>query len=448
MSVFRFAEPDDAAAKYRLDRSILGPRFLDPAVEREARAELAFVGIRALRFCCRAMAALAAFSLVWAVLPALRWPEATAQTHGLGVLFALIAVILGIAVAFLVVIPRLAPRHHFAAAFAFAAIVLLSVAVLWPVVFANAISLPFVQSYGYFGPVVAAMLPLLMLRLPCRIGYVLNLLAVVAYAITTAFLFPTLLGHWLIHVHNVAVGALAACAGGWMLEVTTRENFAKTQIIALREAELAVQHARAEKLLLNILPAPIAARLEADESPIADAAEAVTVVFADLVGFTPLAAKLPPADVVRLLDEIFRRFDACADEAGVEKIKTIGDAYLAVAGLPAPRADHAAAGARFALAIRAALAEQNAAHGTTLALRIGIESGPVVAGVIGQHKFSYDLWGDTVNAASRMESHGEPGRIHLGAAAAALLAGGELRLEPRGEIEVKGKGRMRTSWLE
>jgi class 3 adenylate cyclase len=130
----------------------------------------------------------------------------------------------------------------------------------------------------------------------------------------------------------------------------------------------------------------------------------------------------------------------------VEKIKTVGDAYVAVAGLPIARADHAAAAARFALGLRESLARYNAEQGLALRLRIGIESGPVVAGVIGKHKFSYDLWGDTVNAAARMESHGEPDRIQLGERAKRLLER-DFVLEERGEIEVKGKGRMRTWWL-
>jgi len=203
---------------------------------------------------------------------------------------------------------------------------------------------------------------------------------------------------------------------------------------------------RAETLLLNVLPAQIAERLKHDNATIADAADAVSVVFADLVGFTQLAAARAPSELVRLLDGVFRAFDGCAAAAGVEKIKTVGDAYLAVAGLPAPRADHAAAAARFAFALREALAAYSASEGLALRLRIGIESGPAVAGVIGKHKFSYDLWGETVNTAARMESHGEPDRIQIGEGAARLLEK-DFVLEARGEIDVKGMGRMRTWWL-
>jgi class 3 adenylate cyclase len=209
---------------------------------------------------------------------------------------------------------------------------------------------------------------------------------------------------------------------------------------------LKAEHERAEKLLLNVLPAAIAERLKREAVTIADAAEEVTVVFADLVGFTPLAAARSPADLVRLLDDVFTAFDGCASDFGVEKIKTVGDAYVAVAGLPIARPDHAGAAARFALALLESIAKYNAEQGLSLKLRIGIESGPVVAGVIGKHKFTYDLWGDTVNAAARMESHSEPDRIQVAEHAARLLER-DFVLEARGEIDVKGKGRMRTWWL-
>jgi len=209
---------------------------------------------------------------------------------------------------------------------------------------------------------------------------------------------------------------------------------------------LKAEHERAEKLLLNVLPAAIAERLKHDATTIADAAEEVTVVFADLVGFTPLAASRTPHEIVRLLDDIFTAFDGCAADMSIEKIKTVGDAYVAVAGLPIARADHAAAAARFAFGLQDAIARYNEEHGMALRLRIGIDSGPVVAGVIGKHKFTYDLWGDTVNAAARMESHGEPGRIQVGERAAKLLDR-DFTLEARGEIDVKGKGLMKTWWL-
>ena len=162
------------------------------------------------------------------------------------------------------------------------------------------------------------------------------------------------------------------------------------------------------------------------------------------MNFTALAERVPPAELVRLLDDIFRSFDRLTDLHGLEKIKTIGDAYMAAAGLPEPRADHVAAVARMALALPAALAAIPGAAG--LEVRIGMHTGPVVAGVIGQRKFAYDLWGDTVNTASRMESHGAPGRVHVSEAVYRQLSG-EFAFEARGRVHVKGKGELETYFL-
>lgn len=203
---------------------------------------------------------------------------------------------------------------------------------------------------------------------------------------------------------------------------------------------------RSERLLHNVLPSSIADRLRdwrggAGRPAIADSFDAVTVLFSDLVGFTPLAAELPPDELVALLNRLFSRFDAAAREEGVEKIKTIGDAYMAVSGAPDPAGDHAERVARLALRMLAALEEE-----PRLTMRIGIHSGPVVAGVIGQSRFVYDLWGDTVNVASRMESHGQEGRIQVSAATEGLLRA-RFRLEPRGTIRLKGHGGMPAFFL-
>jgi class 3 adenylate cyclase len=199
--------------------------------------------------------------------------------------------------------------------------------------------------------------------------------------------------------------------------------------------------ASSERLLLNILPKAIADRLKRDEGRIAEAHEDVTVLFADVVDFTQFVERTEPARVVAVLDEIFSAFDYLAERHGLEKIKTIGDAYMVVAGLPAPRADHVEAMAEMALDMRADLARLCGPLGLDLAIRIGMDSGPVIAGVIGRHKFIYDLWGDTVNTASRMESSGLPGRIQVTAATYERLRD-RYRFEERGEIEVKGKGRL------
>jgi guanylate cyclase len=207
------------------------------------------------------------------------------------------------------------------------------------------------------------------------------------------------------------------------------------------------EKARAEDLLRRTLPAPIVRRLKRGQQQIADHLEAVTVVFADIVGFTPLAARLTPAELVQLLDEIFTRFDALAAEHGVEKIKTIGDAYMAVAGAPEPCADHAARAARLALAMRDHVRSLATTREMPLAMRIGLHTGEAVAGVIGIARFAYDLWGDTVNTASRMESHGKPNEIQITAATRSAL-GSAFTTRERGEIEVKGRGTLTTYWLE
>ncbi len=234
------------------------------------------------------------------------------------------------------------------------------------------------------------------------------------------------------------VGALAAVAVALMAVFVAQKDLATRLLAAERE--------RSEALLLNVLPRSIAPRLKAGESPIADAYDDATILFADIVGFTPLTRELPPDEMVSLLNEIFSRFDVLADRHGVEKIRTIGDNYMAVCGVPERRPDHASAVARMALDMRRFLDELRARGEGRIDFRIGIESGPCVGGVIGLRKFVFDIWGDPVNTASRMESHGVAGRIHVGEAAYLLLRDG-FELEPRGVIEVKGKGPMRTWFL-
>ncbi|MDQ2809315.1 MAG: HAMP domain-containing protein [Chloroflexota bacterium] len=211
-------------------------------------------------------------------------------------------------------------------------------------------------------------------------------------------------------------------------------------------AALDQERTRAERLLHMILPAPIVARLAQNQRPIADRFPAVTVLFADIVNFTALSSTLTPEATVAWLDSLFSAFDRLAAVHGVEKIKTIGDAYMAVAGLPQPRDDHAAGMADFALALQYEIARHPAPNGEPVQLRIGLHSGAVVAGVIGTDKFIYDLWGDVVNTASRMESHGVGGQIQITEATQAHLPPA-YRLEARGRIAVKGKGEMSTFWL-
>jgi adenylate cyclase len=206
------------------------------------------------------------------------------------------------------------------------------------------------------------------------------------------------------------------------------------------------EQARSERLLLNVLPEPVATRLKQDDGIIADARDDVTVLFADIVGFTRLSERLPAADVVALLDRVFGSWDSLAAVHGVEKIKTIGDAYMAASGIPLPREDHAEAIAETALAMAPELAGLAAETGTVLQIRIGIDTGPVVAGVIGRAKFIYDLWGDTVNTASRMESLAQPGTIQVTERTYERLRT-SYELVRRGTVQVKGKGQMTTYLL-
>jgi adenylate cyclase len=216
----------------------------------------------------------------------------------------------------------------------------------------------------------------------------------------------------------------------------------------LRQAnqQLLLEQEKSDKLLLNILPEPIATQLKEGESSIADGFADATILFADLVNFTQLSQKMPPMELVALLNEVFSRFDYLTEKYGLEKIKTIGDAYMVVGGLPNPRSDHAEAIAEMALDMKTQLTIFCQEKGYQCELRIGINTGPVIAGVIGTKKFIYDLWGDTVNVASRMESHGLEGKIQVTASTYQRLKHSFI-LKRRGTIYVKGKGEMETYFL-
>jgi len=222
----------------------------------------------------------------------------------------------------------------------------------------------------------------------------------------------------------------------------------KERIVQLqREKELLnIEQMKTDKLMLNILPRPIADRLKKGESNIAGSYPEVTILFSDLVGFTNMAAGKTASELVKLLNDLFTRFDKRAEDLGIEKIKTIGDAYMAVGGLPIPRSDHADIVAEMALGMFDDLRDFNAANQVKINMRIGINSGPVVAGVIGFTKFSYDLWGNTVNTSSRMESTSENGKIQVSAMSYDLLKSNFLFIE-RGMVECKGLGPIKTHFL-
>jgi urea transport system substrate-binding protein len=238
------------------------------------------------------------------------------------------------------------------------------------------------------------------------------------------------------HVVRSADGELLYYEGS-IVDITKRKVW---------EEALRYQQECTEELLLNILPAPIAHRLKLAESTIADSFSDVTVLFADLVNFTEFSAQIPAPKLVKLLNEIFSKFDFLAEKHGLEKIKTIGDAYMVVGGLPTPKPDHVEAIAEMALDMQREIDRFKGHDGEPFRLRIGIHTGSVVAGVIGTKKFAYDLWGDTVNIASRMESHGVAGRIQVTAATYERLKNKYL-FEQRGATSIKGKGEMITYWL-
>ena len=247
--------------------------------------------------------------------------------------------------------------------------------------------------------------------------------------------FPTWFPSTMLALNIVGAGAIS---------FTLLASFAKQRNEAL--VALRAEQERSEALIKNILPSSIADRLKAASATIADHIDAASVVFADVVDFTPLSQRLAPAEVVGVLDRLFSGFDSLVERHGLEKIKTIGDCYMAAAGVPDPSPDHARRAALLALDMREAVAGPADGNGFDLELRIGINSGPLVAGVIGHKRFLYDLWGDAVNTASRMESQSTPGEIQITRETYELLKA-EFVCEHRGTIEVKGKGEMETWYL-
>ena len=276
-------------------------------------------------------------------------------------------------------------------------------------------------------------------------------IALVVVIVTGAWLSRSLLGP----LRELTSGVMRFAAGDYAVKVPvhTRDEVGALctafngMVEELREKNTVIENKNREneQLLLNVLPAPIANRLRGGEQGIADGFAEVTVAFADIVGFTAMSSEMPPAHVVTLLNGLFTRFDQAAHELGIEKIKTVGDAYMAVCGLPVPVPDHAARMVRMAIRMVHITREHALEHQVAMKLRVGVNSGPVVAGVIGKSKYIYDLWGDTVNLASRMESGGIPDTIQVTRSVYEKLKD-EFVFEARGPIEVKGKGQV-EAWL-
>src|SRR3954454_7034160 len=238
----------------------------------------------------------------------------------------------------------------------------------------------------------------------------------------------------------------AACVSGVMVLIFMAVYFA-IRMLENAEAALEREFDRSEGLLLNLMPTSIASRLKNNPSEvIADHFDAVTILFADIVGFTPRASQLPPREVVGYLNRVFSQFDRLAEKYRLEKIKTIGDAYMVAGGMPDPRGGHAEDVANMALDILEVTRNLGAELQDELAVRVGIHTGPAVAGVIGTRKLFYDVWGDTVNTASRMESHGSAGKIQVTEDARRAL-GDAFQFEYRGAVEIRGKGAMELYYL-
>jgi class 3 adenylate cyclase len=270
----------------------------------------------------------------------------------------------------------------------------------------------------------------------------------VQVGLRSAFAFPIVADHQVLGVMTFFTQT-PQIPDRELLQVMAATGRQLGQYIKRKEAErsLAIQQQQTERLLLNVLPQSIVTQLQtADTTTIADQFDQVSILFADLVGFTSFAATLSPVALLEVLNLIFSEFDALTERHGLEKIKTLGDAYMVVGGVPSPCPEHARKIARMALDMQRAIARLNQTQGYNFQLRIGINSGPVIAGVIGTKKFIYDLWGDAVNVASRMESQGVPGKIQLTAATRDLL-GDRFCCEERGPIDVKGRGWMTTYFL-
>ena len=282
----------------------------------------------------------------------------------------------------------------------------------------------------------------------------LGVAAQLAYTLLTVFMYLTLdraVAHSPLEIGLSITSTLLSLGGigaliAYRLEQQARQSFLQRRLIGQQIAELAAEKARAEELLLNVLPAAIAERLKRGQRPIADGFPRVSVLFADIVGFTKMSERVTPVELVDRLNRMFSSFDDLADKLKLEKIKTIGDAYMVAGGLHSHEYDHAQTIAEMALGMQRRAAEFSGEFGEELSIRVGIHTGPVVAGVIGKRKFIYDVWGDTVNTASRMESHGEPGTIHVTDETRQLLKD-MYELSSRGEINIKGKGMMRTWFL-
>jgi class 3 adenylate cyclase len=288
--------------------------------------------------------------------------------------------------------------------------------------------------YGYVGLILITAFTYTLLRLRFVLVAFVTLVGIAAYlpyAISAVYIFGV----------TTVLAALFLVTFGVLGEVVAYRTEKASRVLFLRERQLGEERERSDSLLLNILPQVIIDRLKTEQNGghVAEELEEVSVLFADAVNSTEQAAKTSPEEFAETLDQLFRRFDAIADRYGLEKIKTIGDAYMAVAGAPVPMENHTQAAAEMALDVLAGAGEVSWPSGVPVVVRVGVATGPAVAGVIGQRKFAYDLWGDTVNLASRLEGSGEPGKILVSETMVELL-GDRYEFGPQVVLDLKGKG--------
>jgi len=298
--------------------------------------------------------------------------------------------------------------------------------------------------YGYVGLILIQTFAFSIVRLPFLLVAVFDLITIPYFFALTVWTDELEGVRLLVAIFYLGSFTLLGLIASYVLEWKVRKLF-------LRERQLDVERKRSDALLLNILPQAIIDRLKArpvtdDKTRVADALDDVTVLFADAVGFTAQAGKTPPTDLVAALDDLFSSMDELADRYALEKIKTVGDAYMAVAGVPTPRPDHAEAAAEMALAILEHVEDARWPSGDPIVVRVGMASGPAVAGVIGERKFAYDLWGDTVNLASRLESQCRPGSILASETVVSHLEG-RYRFSPPVVVDLKGKGPTQARFL-
>ena len=414
-------ERDEGSREPVIDRLTL--RFRDPQLEAAYRADSYRHNLGNIRF------ALLGGAVLWVVWGVVLYP------HLLALADKRVDLIMryGVFVPVLLVGFALSFTRWFERIWEWVAVgVVLVTIVAWVYYIEQVLTMP--AEYGYVGLILITAFTYTLLRLRYVLVGLITLVGIalyLPYAVSAVYIFGV----------TTVLATLFLVTFGVLGEVVAYRTERSSRLLFLRERQLDRERERSDALLLNVLPQAIVDRLkvEVDGGHVAEALDEVSVLFADAVNSTQEAAKASPEEFAETLDQLFRRFDAIADRHGLEKIKTIGDAYMAVAGAPLPMANHATAAAEMALDVLVEAGAVRWPSGSPVIVRVGAATGPAVAGVIGQRKFAYDLWGDTVNLASRLEASGEPGRVLVSEALVELL-GDRYEFGPQVVLDLKGKG--------